>query len=48
MINWGNTAETLKANLSPVIEASKTIIKLISSANMDVTEDQPEEELEAA
>lgn len=48
LINWGNTAETLKANLSPVIEASKTIIKLISSANMDVTEDQPEEELEAA
>lgn len=48
LINWGNTVETLKANLTPVIQASETIINLISSANMDVTENQTEEELLAA
>lgn len=47
LINWGNTPEILKANLAPVVKASETIINLISSANTDVTENQPEEEVAA-
>ncbi len=47
LVNWGNTPETLKSNLDPVIKASKNIINLISSANMDVTEDQLEENSQA-
>lgn len=47
LINWGNDVETLKANLNPVIKASKTIISLLSQEN-ESEEQLNEEALVAA
>lgn len=44
LINWGNTAETLKSNLTEVVKASQIIINCLSSADSQVPDNQPSEE----
>jgi len=47
LINWGNTAETLKSNLTEVVKASQLIINCLSSADSQVPDNQPSEEATA-
>ena len=47
LINWGNTSETLKSNLTEVVKASQIIINCLSSADSQVPDNQPSEEATA-
>lgn len=47
LMNWGNTADTLRANLEPVIKASKVIINQIAQEQEVSEENLNQEELAA-